>query len=264
MTLFIGGKTMFDSHIHTKYSTDSKLKIEDVISKAQSMGIGATITEHMDINFPKPNEFIFNVEDYFKEYDKFRNPKLMLGIEMGMMPSALEKCKSLAENYPFDYIIGSVHLVHGMDLFQREFYTSRTKEVVYSQYLDSILSSIRDYDFIDCLAHIDYISRYAQFSDKELYYEVFKEKIDGILKELAYREKALEINTKRFHEKSAVENMKNIYKRFYELGGKLVVIGSDAHTEEFVGKNLKLAKELADFSKLNVVYFKSRIPEYDR
>jgi len=253
---------MFDCHIHTKYSTDSKLEIEDVIRRTQNMCIGATITEHMDINFPKPNEYIFNVEDYFKEYEKFRNSKLLLGIEMGMMPSALAKCKSLSENYPFDYIIGSVHLVEGVDLFESEFYRNKTKKEVYSQYLNSILHSIKEYDFIDCLAHIDYISRYSQFSDKELYYEDYKEKLDVILKELAYREKALEINTKRFHEKSAVDNMKTIYKRFYELGGKLVVLGSDAHMEEAIGNNLNLAKELADSCKLNVVYFKNRSPQY--
>lgn len=255
---------MFDCHIHTKYSTDSKLEIENTIKRTQNMGIGATITEHMDINYPKPNEFIFDVEDYFKQYEKFRNPELFLGIEMGMMPSALAKSKSLADNYPFDYVIGSVHLVQGTDLFDKEFYRNRTKEEVYSQYLDTILNSIKAYDFIDCLAHIDYISRYAQFSDKELYYEEYKEKIDAILKELANTEKALEINTKRFHEKSAVENMKNIYKRFYELGGKLVVLGSDAHIEEAIGKNIKLAKELANACKLNVVYFKNRSPQYDR
>ena len=95
-------------------------------------------------------------------------------------------------------------------------------------------------------------------------FEEYKEKIDAILKELVFREKALEINTRRFHEKSAVENMKNIYKRFYELGGKLVVLGSDAHTEETIGKNLKLAKEIAQDCNLNVVYFKNRKPQYDR
>ena len=255
---------MFDCHIHTKYSTDSKLEIENAISRAKDMGIGATITEHMDIDYPKPNEFIFDVEDYFKQYEKFRNPKFFIGIEMGMVPSALAKSKSLADSYPFDYIIGSVHLVQGVDLFEKEFYTIRSKKEAYSQYLDAILRSIKEYDFIDCLAHIDYICRYSQFADKELYYEEYKEKIDVILKELAFREKALEINTRRFHEKSAVENMKNIYKRFYELGGKLVVLGSDAHTEETIGKNLKLAKEIAQDCNLNVVYFKNRKPQYDR
>lgn len=255
---------MFDCHIHTKYSTDSKLEIKDAINKAESMGIGLTITEHMDINYPNPDKFFFNVEDYFSEYEKYRNSKLMLGIEIGMMPSALKKSETLARKYPFDYILGSVHLVDGVDLFQNEFYRNRTKEEVYLQYLNSILNSIKEYDFIDCLGHIDYISRYSKFADKELYYDEYKDKIDEILKELAYKDKALEINTNRFDEKTVIINMKNIYKRFHELGGKLVVLGSDAHAQGNVGKNLKLAKELADSCRLKIVYFNKRIPQYDK
>ena len=43
----------FDSHMHTKFSSDSKMQIEDVIKQGQALNIGTILTEHMDYNYPK-------------------------------------------------------------------------------------------------------------------------------------------------------------------------------------------------------------------
>jgi histidinol-phosphatase (PHP family) len=253
---------MFDCHVHTKFSTDSKMKIEDALRRASDLNIGLIITEHMDLNYPIEGEFAFDPEDYIREYSKYRNDKLLLGVEMGIREDCFEENKALAQSYELDYIIGSVHVVDNIDLYESKFYEGRKKDEVYAHYLKAMLECVKKYDFIDSLGHIDYIARYARFEDNELYYNEFTEQIDEILKVLIEKEKAIELNTRRIGDTKVVESLIQIYKRYHELGGRIVTIGSDSHIPEHIGFNFGIAKEMVDICNLKMVYFKERKPNY--
>lgn len=253
---------MFDSHVHTRFSTDSKMNIEDALKKASDLNLGLILTEHMDIKYPVEGKFNFNPKAYFNEYSKYRNDKLLLGVEMGIRPDCLEENKELEESYQFDYIIGSVHVVDNIDIYQRVFYEGRSKKEVYLQYLNAMLESIKTHDFIDSLGHIDYIARYARYDDNEIYYRDFSDEIDEILKVLIQNEKAIEINTRRMKDQKAVDALIKIYKRYYELGGRIVTIGSDSHIPENIGSGFDTAKEMADRCSLKIVYYKERRPYF--
>ena len=58
--------------------------------------------------------------------------------------------------------------------------------------------------------------------------------------------------------------MIEMYKKFGELGGKYITIGSDAHNSYNTGSNFKSAVEIAGLCNLKVVYFKNRKKEYDK
>jgi len=253
---------MFDSHLHTSFSTDSRMKIEEVMERCNSLNIGAIITEHMDLKFPRPNEFIFDVKKYFEEYQKYRNDKLLLGFEMGMRLDCIDENKALVEGHNFDYVIGSVHLVNGKDIYGEELYCNRSKDESYEEYLNCVYDCVKEYDFFDCLGHLDYICRYSLYEDRELYYKEYSEKIDTILKLLVEKEKALEINTKRLKDKKAVSNLLEIYKRYNEIGGKLAVLGSDSHIENNIGYCFDIGKAMAEAANLKLVYYKNRKPQY--
>lgn len=177
---------------------------------------------------------------------------------MGMKIDKVDEINKIVEDNPFDYVIGSVHIVDYIDIFQHTFYEGRSKDETYKQYLKYMIHCLKTHDNIDSLGHIDYISRYSPYEDKEIYYEDYSDYIDEVLKILAFKEKAMEINSRRIKDANAVKNLMTIYKRFYELGGRLVTIGSDAHTPEAVGKNLYKAKEIAEECNLKPVYFKER------
>lgn len=253
---------MFDCHVHTRFSTDSKMNIEDALSKASSLNLGLILTEHIDLKYPVVGKFQFDPKKYFNEYGRYRNNKLLLGVELGMREDCIDENKKLAQNHQFDYIIGSVHVVNNIDIYEEIFYEGRSKKEVYSQYLKAMLESIKNHGFIDSLGHIDYISRYARFHDKEIYYREFSEEIDEILITLIQNGKVLELNTRRIGDSNKGEILVQIYKRYYELGGRLVTIGSDSHTKNDIGANFDIAKEMADRCNLKVVYFKERKPYY--
>lgn len=249
---------LFDTHVHTEFSTDSEMKLKNAITVAEKLNMGLIVTEHMDLGFPTPNANTFDINNFFKEYSKYRNDKVLLGIELGMRPDLIEDVKLIAETYPFDQIIGSVHAVDKKDAYMNSFYEGRSKVEVYNQYLRYMITCLETHDFIDTLGHIDYIARYNTFFDKELYYEEYIDYIDEILRLLAQKEKAIEINTNRLSNPDSVKSLLKIYKKFREFGGKFVTIGSDAHTPETIGRNFNQAKEMADICQLKIVHFKGR------
>jgi histidinol-phosphatase (PHP family) len=252
-----------DTHIHTCFSTDSTMTLQQALQRAKSLGIGITLTEHLDLAYPEQDAFIFDIHDYFTQYSPYKNNNpLLLGIEIGMRQDCLTDNCNIVMSHPFDYVIGSVHVIDNIDIYHETFYQARTKQEVYHQYFDSMAKCVATYDFIDSLGHIDYICRYAKYQDPELYYFEFQEPIDLILKMLAQKEKALEINTRRLANPAIVNALLPIYKRFYELGGRLATMGSDAHNPDDIGRDLVIAQQLAEMCHLKLVYFNHRSPEY--
>lgn len=249
---------MFDSHVHTKFSTDSEMEITAAIKSADKLDLGLIITEHMDIGFPTIADNTYDIPAFFSEYSKYRSDKLLLGVELGMCLDLLEQVKNVATSYPFDQIIGSVHVVDKMDTYKKSFFEGRTKYEVYKQYLIYMIDCIKTHDFIDTLGHIDYITRYNDYFDKELYYDEYIDYIDELLILLAKKEKAIEINTNRLSSYDAFISLTKIYKRFKELGGRYVTIGSDAHTPDLIGRNFNIANDICKTCRLEIVHFKER------
>lgn len=249
---------MFDCHVHTKFSTDSKMNIEDAANRASELNLGLIITEHIDIKYPIEGKFVLNPGEYFREYSKYRNDILLLGLEMGMREDCIEENRRLAAGYDFDYIIGSIHVVDNTDLFENEVYDGKSKKEVYSNYLKTMLQCIKKHDFVDSLGHIDYICRYAKYEDNEMYYRDFPEELDEILRVLIKTGRSIEINTRRLMEPEVVNNLIAIYKRYNELGGEIVTVGSDSHRVNNIGHGFDAAREIADRCGLKMVYYKKR------
>ncbi|OPJ63598.1 histidinol phosphate phosphatase [Clostridium oryzae] len=249
---------MFDTHIHTEFSTDSEMKIEEAIAAANEEDIGITLTDHMDTNHPKPGMFVFDVDEYFAKYNKYRDDKLLLGIEIGLSLEFLKKNEEIANNNSFDYVIGAIHFLDGYDLYFSEAYNGKTREQAFNKYLDSMYQNVKRADFIDTLAHIDYICRYAIYEDKELHYEEYQEKIDAILKLVIDKGIVLELNTRRLNDRMAIDNLLKIYKVYRSFGGKYVTLASDAHVKENIGAYFATAQDMCRTIGLNIVYFKNR------
>ena len=252
---------LFDTHIHTQFSTDSTMILADAQAQAHKLGIGITLTEHMDLAYPgEPASFVFDIDDYFAAYEQHRSDTMQLGVELGMRVDCLEDNRRIVRDYPFDYVLGSIHVVDNVDIYCAEFYQGRTKQEVYNHYFDAMIACLETYDFIHALGHIDYIARYARFADQEVYYHEFPERLDRILELTATGGKALEINTRRLDNKERIETILPIYRRFAELGGKLVTLGSDAHRAVDVGRRLTVAMDMARSCNLTAVRFVNNQP----
>lgn len=249
---------IFDSHMHTEFSSDSKMKIEEVIEKGKQLNIGTIITEHMDYNYPEKDLFRVDCDEFFNTYSKYRSDNLLLGIEIGLAHSIIDKNNKVSTSYPFDFILGSTHSIDDIDIFSDSRKNTLSKKEYLSKYFEEMIKNISEFDNFDSLSHIDYPCRYSNYDDNELYLSDFSNYFDQVFNIIIKKGKVIELNTKRLNNEKSVQALVEIYKRYKELGGKYVTIGSDAHNKESIGANLDVAKYVLKETGLIPVYFKER------
>ena len=245
---------IFDCHTHTKFSADSEMMAIDAIKKAENLGIGIIFTEHFDFDL---ENFTFNPAEYMAEYKNLRGENVRLGVEIGLRKIAWSANNNFIAQADFDMVIGSIHLVDDLDIYYPEFFADKDKNTAYKKYFAAMIENVAVENF-DVLGHIDYICRTAPYKNPALDYDNFKTEIDEILKILVEREKILELNTRRFYKNHVLKELLPVYKKYRELGGKFITIGSDAHKISAIGNYFKTALEFAEELNLIPVTFKNR------
>ena len=129
-----------------------------------------------------------------------------------------------------------------------------------------MLETAETADF-DIMAHITYPLRYIT---GEYGTVIDMKRYDGIIGEifrmLIRNGRGIEINTSGLRQKIGVTMPDApLVKRYYELGGRILTIGSDAHCADDLGKGIAEGIELAKacgFSEIAV--FKGRKPTFIR
>ena len=253
---------IFDSHSHTSFSADSDMTAEDALKAARARGLGIVFTEHLDVDFPGELDFSFDPAAYWKQYEPLRGDNLHLGIEVGMQAGTAEASRAFVTRAPFDLVIGSVHLLRGIDIYEKECFEGREKDELYREYFRTMAEMIACHDFIDVLGHIDYIARTAPYKNPELSYGAFADEIDAVLRTAVAQGVVLELNTRRLGSRRALKELAPIYARYHELGGKYVTLGSDAHGADAIGANFAAAEDFARAMGLSIVTFFARKIEF--
>lgn len=92
---------IFDTHMHCDYSCDSEMKFADAIGAAAEQGIGITVTEHWDYDYPtNPEAFIFDIDEYFARLRPLSSDEVLIGIEIGMQTHTAAEDKKVAQAHP--------------------------------------------------------------------------------------------------------------------------------------------------------------------
>lgn len=260
---------MIDLHLHTEFSFDSDEKPENYIRLAQSYGIPVIgFSEHYDYDayLDGADIDLADVDSYVEYINNIKvgakNLEILCGIEFGYSQSAVNKYKNLAQIYPFDYVINSVHtLPERGDCYYDEFFKGKTVEESYNDYFKAVLESVKaDYDY-QIVGHLGYVSRYRAGTGAQIIYKNYAEIIDEILKEIIKRDKCLEINSSTGSSGSEFLPDYDIIKRYIELGGSKLSFGSDAHNvEKYLNKSEKLKDFLKSIGINTLYYYKNRRP----
>ena len=262
-----GGKISMqisDYHMHTAYSIDSQAPMEDMIRRAIDLGMREiAITDHVDYQYPDiPYDDQIDYHIYHQEFvrlkEKYRGQiRILFGVEIGIGPILAETITRFVNDFHFDFIIGSIHDIKGVMLYyDSHWFDGQDKKTAYEAYFAYMLESIRAVDDFCVLGHMDYVSRYGPYEDTSLVYGDYADIIDEILRELVARGKGLEVNTSGYR-----YGIGNVYpqlailKRYKELGGQIVTIGSDAHRPQDIGLDFDKAYDClraAGFDKVTV------------
>lgn len=258
---------MYDFHIHSEHSIDSKASMESMVKSAINKDLKSIcFTDH--VNFDSTS---LKIDIGFREADYFRNIKqvkykyanvieILSGVEIGMQPHLFEKYNKFIEKNPFDFVIMSIHSINKTDLEKDGFLSNLKAIEILEKYYNDMLLCIKNYKNFDVLGIFDCIDKHFLNSSKIPNYEEYYTFVSEILKLLIKNEKGIELNTggiisnpEYFHPKIEILNL---YK---ELGGEIITIGSNAHKPENVGYEYRAAeKMLKDLGFKYMHIFKDR------
>jgi len=226
-----------DQHMHTSYSFDARetATFSAYIKKAEARGVSQlTFTDHVDLDTPPGvTECLPDYPRYvkaLKTLQKKTNVSLNLGIELGYQAHLKDRHDGLLDAYPFDFVILSVHVADGLDLYNGDFFKGKTQIEAYQRYFEIVKTMVETTDNYDVIGHLDYIIRYGDFDVKDYDFDRFKPVIDAILKTIIRKNRGIELNTSGLrYGLGHTHPKKALLKRYRELGGTIITLGSDAH-----------------------------------
>lgn len=275
-----------DNHVHTYFSSDSTAPMTDMIKRAIELNLDSVcFTDHMDYNFPDLGNgmtFEFNTDNYVDEllsltakYEDRIN--IRTGVELGIKPGVEEKCKKLMDNYNFDFIIASTHIVDEMDPYYPEYWSDKTEKQGIIHYHEATLDNLTIWNDFDVYGHIDYITRYTpsmkairsnsadanasasssnslsnvpgRYNNAEDYINEYlnwsTDIIEEIFKKIINNGKGIEINTAGLkYGLGHAHPHEKLLKLYHELGGEIISVGSDAHEPKHMAYDFDVACEL--------------------
>ncbi len=260
---------MVDLHMHSEYSEDAKpnASVDAICRAAIDKGLDTiALTDHKDFFFTK-SPMALDIQALSRDIamcqQKYAGQlHLLRGIELGEIHASAQAME-FVQAYDFDEVIGSLHVYRPTDT---DFYflpfAQMDLDAVLRAYFTDMLDMVRHGGF-DILAHIDYPMRVMKLPEYTPTYVGLEAYIEPILREIIVREIALEINAASlFSWRKQAGPEPFVLEMYYQLGGRMITIGSDSHCAPDVGRGLQAcidAAKGAGFTQLTV--FRKRCAE---
>lgn len=252
---------MHDCHTHSKYSGDvdpiKGATVDMMAQRAIKLGLESlAITDHLEIHQffgtifpPLDNDGI--KKDVFAAKEKYGGKlNIIYGVELAQMLHDIEKTNAILSKYDYEYIIGSVHAIRNYHDFSEYDYDNASDGTLLTMW-DNYLAELKEivsWGRFDVLAHITYPYRYYKYFQREKLLDIDKKGRDyfeDILKAVIEKGIALEINSSGLRQGlGCTLPNRDIASFYYELGGRNISVGSDAHYTNDIANGIKETYEM--------------------
>ena len=244
-------RPLVNYHVHTTFSCDATATMREQCLRAVELGLTeVAFTEHLDL---QPNEECYgyyNRDAYEAEFRRCEaefggSVKLLRGLEMTYQQEFHDQIVNWIKGYPYDFIIGSVHVVKSEFLHLRDLYSRWNARDCYTWYYEELLRAAQS-GLFSVLGHLDLPKRYSYDTYGPVSWRDFEPLVNEVLRAAAATGTGIEINTSGLAS-AAKETFPgpDVVQRFRELGGVHITIGSDAHRPEQLGFGLDEGLRLA-------------------
>ncbi len=262
---------LFDSHVHSDNSFDAAHSLTFLCEKAVEKGVsGLCVTDHCELRDYQRDHYEQRLSQAVFDVKKCRvifkgQLSVMCGVELSDLFYDEALADRIVQKFPFDMVMVSQHTDQtGVDCYYVDYHTKTRAEIdhylqFYFQYLLRVAKSGK----FDTLGHLTYPLRYIQGTHKiPVDLTRYEDLIDQILREVAHQGKAIEINTSGLNgELGDTMPPLRYVRRYRELGGEYITLGSDAHAADRVGDGLETAMQmLADAGFSYFTVYKERHP----
>ena len=262
-----------DFHLHSEFSDDSREPMERQIERAIELGFQEIcFTDHVDygikkdwseggiiwrggdgMNYgPDALEPLANVNypEYFGKLMRMRETygkkiTIRQGLEFGIQQCTLDHFERLWHQYGdrLDFTLLSMHQIDNQELWNQQYQSGKSQKEYNEGYYREILEVMKRFSHYCVLAHLDLIVRYDH---NGIYpFEKVRDLIAEILRQAISDGKGIEVNTSyRHYQLSDTQPSKAILKLYRDLGGRIITIGSDAHTIRWLGDHVRETMEM--------------------
>lgn len=250
---------IYDQHLHSNHSFDSSAEPAEVCAAAIERGLaGITFTEHFDTHPTEWDDCRFDYAAIAAEHARLRErfgQRLTVGtgIEVCYQPARMDFILNYLGHRFFDLVILSVHWTPCGPIHRKKSWQGLSPEQGTRQYLETVLNAVRycaqlkknNASPFHVLGHLDFVKRYTHRWWAENRIEDCTDQVDDILRYCLKADLIPEINTSTFR-KDLGEPMPAAWvtRRYKELGGVCMSLGSDAHRPAEVGSHFNEAAQI--------------------
>ena len=247
-----------DFHIHSTCSSDGHDTMTDMAHAARKNSVEIIcFTDHCDVDEFMTGRFDPHCFDHWpkilKQFSELKENcppgmDVRLGLELGEGNHKPELADKIAASPELDFIIGSIHnLLDTPDFYAIRYESYEQCVELTHKYFDE-LSELAELDCFDCVGHIGYERRYMLKYGFDVRAEDvrFSEQADRLLRRIIERGKGIEINCSGLRTPQMQCTIPDvpILRRYQELGGEIITVGSDAHRVSDAGAGLRHGIEL--------------------
>ena len=252
---------MFDYHVHSTFSVDCTIAMEDSCRAAIAAGVTEiAITDHVDHVPADPGYGYYRPDDYLRELDRVREMfagtlTVLRGMEVDYNDSTLELVTRFMEKYGelYDFVIGSVHYYNNGAMIFPDYFAGRSLDDVYLPYFDQVERAVET-GWFDSIGHLDLPKRYAPKTHRDFEPERFRERLNPIFDKMIAGGVAFEINTSGLRQTPRTSMPGPAVVRWYvDRGGQLITTGTDSHASQTVGAGLAKTLDMLTLCGLDAV-----------
>jgi len=236
---------LVDYHVHTRLCGHAQGAPEEYVKAAaerglREIGFSDHLIFHLDNReYSMPlSQLPEYIEAVREAQARFTKPQVKLGVEVDYSPDVVEAIDDTLSETRLDYVLGSVHTVHGWVIDDERYiarYQSEDIESLWEEYFRLVQEAARTRLF-DVMAHPDLVKKFGYRPRKDLS-GLYAETVD------AFKQAGVcvEVNT---------AGLRKPVREIYPSGAFLnlcreerlpVTLGSDAHQPNEVGEGFEFA-----------------------
>jgi histidinol-phosphatase (PHP family) len=266
--------SLVDLHVHSTCSADGGSSIADYARRAASLGlVEVGFCEHVDCDPRDRTRDYLDLARFDREIAAARamvpHIQLRQGVEITYQACLEDTLCTWLAAHAWDYVVSSVHLVDYADGWATvsepdavaAYFAAHSQRQAYVPYFEELLRAARS-GLGHVLGHLDLIKRHGAAHYGPFEPAAFEEEIRAVLRAAIEGGTGLEINTSGLRQAPGEPYPTLTVLRWYrELGGEILIVGSDAHHAADLGAGvleaLRLAQEagfqaIATFERGNV------------
>ena len=241
---------LFDYHTHSPWCRHAEGPLEAYLSKAKALGLSQlSMSDHL----PWPNDeypswtmdraqlpaYIAEVRQLQKKHADF---KLLLAVEADYHKGQEAETAELLKTAPFDYVIGSVHVLGGWGIDGEEGlgeWKKRDINEVWREYFQALKESAET-GLFHIIGHCDVAKKFKYLPSEDMGPEMKR-----VAEAFAKNKVLAEINTSGLRKPCQEIYPSLKFLKLLREAGVGITLGSDAHRPDDVGRDFQAALELA-------------------